>query len=843
MNLPFNYLTHRFIFLLMFLCVFQVIIAQPGSNDTTFNTYDDGSMGNGDAFPTGWVNTTKIQSDGKIVVGGSFGSYNGFSRAYITRLNSNGSIDNSFNLGTGFNNSVYAIDIQSNGQIIIGGSFLDYNGSNCNNLARVNSNGSLDTAFNNQTSLIGLNGSVNAVAIQPDGKIIVGGSFYSINGISANRILRLNSDGSLDSTFITGTGFSDGVQTLNLLPDGKIIVGGLFSSYNGSPAYFIARLNPDGTLDNSFNSLLSSSVFSTAIQSDGKIIVGGSFEFYNSISRHYIARLNTDGSLDASFDPGTGFGNPVYAIAIQADGKIITGGEFQYYNGNPVKFITRLNSNGSFDATYNVGYGAAGPVKSISKLFDESLIIGGNLDGYDGTPLGRIAHLYSDGSLDVDFNPKTGASNHVNTLAVQSDGKIVLGGVFNYFNGVISKLITRLNADGTYDNTFNTGIGFDGRVNSIILQSDGKILVGGYFYSYNGIVSNRIVRLNTDGTLDLTFNIGSGFNNGNYVKTMAIQPDGKILVSGYFTSFNGTPVNGIVRLNPDGTLDGTFNVGSGPNNEIENITTQPDGKILIGGRFTIFNGSVCGYITRLNADGSIDATFNTGSGFDYFVYSIVNQSDGKLLIGGHFTGYNGTTITRITRLNSDGTLDTSFNPGIVSNRPVLTISLQQNGKIIIGGHFTSVNGISRNRIARLNVDGSLDELFDPGTGFGTAYETYVYASGIQPNGKIILGGSFTSFNGVPRNRIMRLFGDLIENVGLSENSSFPFKMYPNPATSKLIIDLNTSVQSMEILDICGKVMQKETKSNTINVEDLNSGIYILRIESNGEFFTKQFIKQ
>jgi uncharacterized delta-60 repeat protein len=159
MNLPFNYLTHRFIFLLMFLCVFQVIIAQPGSNDTTFNTYDDGSMGNGNAFPTGWVNTTKIQSDGKIVVGGSFGSYNGFSRAYITRLNTNGSIDNSFNVGTGFNNSVYAIDIQSNGQIIIGGSFLGYNGINCNNLARVNSDGSLDTAFNNQTSLIGLNGS------------------------------------------------------------------------------------------------------------------------------------------------------------------------------------------------------------------------------------------------------------------------------------------------------------------------------------------------------------------------------------------------------------------------------------------------------------------------------------------------------------------------------------------------------------------------------------------------------------------------------------------------------------------------------------------------------------
>jgi uncharacterized delta-60 repeat protein len=249
------------------------------------------------------------------------------------------------------------------------------------------------------------------------------------------------------------------------------------------------------------------------------------------------------------------------------------------------------------------------------------------------------------------------------------------------------------------------------------------------------------------GTMDLSFNPDDvGFGNGDgpnsTVRTTAIQSDGKIIIGGFFTSFNGTSQNRIARLNNDGSLDTTFNPGTGANNEILTLVLQSDGKIIVGGDFSTFNGVIRTRIARLNTDGSLDTTFNPGTGANNDVVSIVIQNDGKIIIAGRFVSFNGFSRSRIARLNNDGSLDTSFNPGTGANDEILTTTVQSDGKIIIGGRFESFNGTPQNYIARLNTDGSVDTTFNPGTGA----DFYVETTALQSDGKIIIGGLFSSFN-------------------------------------------------------------------------------------------------
>ncbi|MCB9808982.1 delta-60 repeat domain-containing protein [Candidatus Nomurabacteria bacterium] len=294
-------------------------------------------------------------------------------------------------------------------------------------------------------------------------------------------------------------------------------------------------------------------------------------------------------------------------------------------------------------------------------------------------------------------------------------------------------------SDGTLDTTFNVGTGFNDYVIALEQQPDGKVIAGGMFTSYNGTAINRIARINSDGSLDTTFNVGTGFNN--QVRGLAIQTDGKILVVGQFTSYNGTAINRIARINSDGSLDTTFNVGTGFNNITRNVVVQPDGKIVVGGYFTAYNGVSRVRLARLNPDGSLDTTFTIGSGFNNYVNGVTLQTDGKILVGGTFTAYNGVSRVRLARLNPDGSLDTTFTIGSGFNNILYNITVQTDGKILVVGQFTTFQGVSANRIIRLNPDGSRDTTFSIGAGFNS----HVFMSNVQSDGKIIVTGWFTAY--------------------------------------------------------------------------------------------------
>ena len=353
----------------------------------------------------------------------------------------------------------------------------------------------------------------------------------------------------------------------------------------------------------------------------------------------------------------------------------------------------------------------------------------------------------------VGFDIGTGFNDFIQYVSPQPNGKILVGGGFTTFNGSSQNRLIRLNSDGPKDTSFDIGTGFNDIVHPVSPQPDGKILVGGYFTTFNDVPQKYLIRLNSDGTKDTSLNIGTGFNN--YVNSISLQQDGKILVGGQFTTFNGVPQNYLIRLNPDGTKDTSFDIGTGFSYWVSRITLQPDGKIIVSGHFSSFNDAQQNRLIRLNSNGTKDTSLNIGTGFNSSVNSISLQQDGKILVGGQFTTFNGTPQNRLIRLNSDGTKDTSFDIGTGFNNYVNSISPQPDGKIIVGGFFTTFNDVPQKYLIRLNSDGTKDTSFDIGTGFGY----YVYFTSTQPDGKILVGGQFTTFNDAQQNRLIRLNSD------------------------------------------------------------------------------------
>lgn len=381
------------------------VLSNIAINPTDYSFYDETfNIGGGFDNP---VYTTAIQTDGKIICGGQFTQFDGSSTGYgIARLNSDGTLDGSFSVGTGFDSSVQAVAIQSDGKIICIGEFSTYKENPiASRIARLDNSGSLDTTFNTNAGTGFDAKAIQAIALQPDGKIVCGGnSLSNFNGTAVNGIFRLNTDGTLDTTFNSGgSGLNDkpAVRSIAIQPDGKIVCVGVgdFSSYNGIPvAYEIMRLNTDGTLDTAFNTNAGTGfdreVYTVAIQSDGKIFCGGDFGFFNDIGTlNYIVRLNADGTYDSTFLQTPGFNSTVYTILLDAADNAFIGGSFNSYNNITSNCIIRLDNSGSILNTFNNGFNTT--VYTISQQSDGKIVVGGNFTAYSGYSNYYTTRLFS----------------------------------------------------------------------------------------------------------------------------------------------------------------------------------------------------------------------------------------------------------------------------------------------------------------------------------------------------------------------------------------------------------------------------------------------------------------
>ncbi|GAB2943693.1 hypothetical protein GCM10027048_05500 [Hymenobacter coalescens] len=383
---------------------------------------------------------------------------------------------------------------------------------------------------------------------------------------------------------------------------------------------------------------------------------------------------------------------------------------------------------------FALGAGFNSTVKGVALQPDGKIVAVGPFSAYDGAAVRNVARLLPDGRLDTGFSiTGTGFNDEVNSVEVQADGKILVQGSFTSYNGVACERLARLNADGSLDGSFScTGLNPGGFIFGVAPQADGKLIIWGTFTSYRGTPRNYIARLNADGSLDASFaTTGTGLDNG--LNTVALQADGKIVVAGAFTQYNGTPRPSVARLNPDGTLDAAFAPSNtGLTTSLHTLAVQPDGRILVADQ---------GTIVRFHPDGSRDNSFGlTGTGLNNWPTELAVQPDGKLLVGGQFTSYNGTPRQYLARLNSDGSLDPSFvTPGSGLNNIVNDLRLQPDGKVLVAGGFTTFNGASANRFVRLNPDGSLNSAAAP-----LSAAAFVWNTGATtPSITVRAGGTYT----------------------------------------------------------------------------------------------------
>ncbi len=595
-------------------------LARYNEDGTPDKSFSDGgieisSVSAGNDFPTSIV----IQKNGKIVVVGYseiIGRDVQYRSSEIARFNTDGSLDNSFSVNqerfgflSAYPNSAV---LQSDGKIVIAGQTVTGTGEEDEMtttdifVARYNTDGRFDSTFNDngfQTTDFGADANDNdnaiGVKLQSDGKIVVLGNNW--NGSNYDFVLaRYNTNGGADKTFGTNgvrtTDFdnsNDTAKVLSIRSDGKIVVAG---SSNGTE-FSLVRYNMDGSPDTSFdgdgkfsNKLKAAdqgrtNFTSTAIQRDGKMIVAGNT--WNGNNQEFlVARYNINGSLDTTFSHDgvqtVNFGisrDGATQVTIQKDGKIVAAGYSADDDGSHFA-LARLNKDGSLDSSF-AGNGT-------SRL---------NLNG-----LGRI-----------------------NGLALQSDGKIVVTGpLWNGSNNDFG--VVRYNTNGHLDSTFGTnGIlktdfgSTEDDAKTIILQADGKILVSGLAYNYS-TKTFMLIRYNADGSIDSTYKNSIPVGEHDLVNTMAIQSDGKIVMGGSLyskgqydsaTYDNSNSNYAVARFNTNGSLDTSFNrtgfniIDVEKDDVINSIVIQRNGKIIAGG---LSNNTIS--LVRFNSNGTLDSSFN-----------------------------------------------------------------------------------------------------------------------------------------------------------------------------------------------------------------------------------------
>ena len=419
-------------------------------------------------------------------------------------------------------------------------------------------------------------------------------------------------------------------------------------------------------------------VRSTAVLPDGRIVIGGDFTNYNGVARARVARLNRDLSLDTTFDPALGPDGSVYAVYALGDGKVMIGGSFT-----------------------NV----AGVVRT------------------------RVARLNADGSLDVSFDPLGGPDGTVTSLATADESSWYIAGDFVLVDGFLRSGVAKLTANGGVDLSFVSGNGTDGPVNSVVTQTDGKVVIGGEFFSFNSTNRTRLARLNANGALDLSFDPGAGPDAA--VAAMAIQADGKILVGGSFRNIGVNPRASVARLNANGTLDLTFDPGVGPNGAVRAVAVQFNGKILIGGDFSSVAGLTRGYIARLSRGGTNETAFSAGTGANAPLSALLVTLDGTILVGGAFGVFDGLPRTGVSLVAGEAPLQTCTLVGQVTDAmqsPVQTLSGVQ---VAVAGQVVTTDFLGNFSVTNVPVNAGMT-LSASAPGYATYY-TSGYLAAVPTN--------------------------------------------------------------------------------------------------------------
>ncbi|MGI8437460.1 MAG: putative Ig domain-containing protein [Chthoniobacterales bacterium] len=719
-----------------------------GSVDSSFNFSHDYSS----------VGEVGVLSNGQLVVSATQTTYGSMPTEQILRVNANGAVDPTFSISPVESRSygtVKQIVQQSDGKILVAGWFDTFAGLSRQKIVRLMADGSVDAGFNPPTSTA-VYGIWSKPLLLAGGKFLVGGDFTSIDGSASPGVARLNSDGTFDSTF-QPSGFirvsGSPIRAVALQSDGKIVLGGRFQLSLPTRRVPLFRLNANGAADTSFAYPIQTTAYDLAVRANDKLVAAVSGTYAGA-----IYQFSADGTIDPTFQVPSFFddtfsefapGTP-YSLGLLSDGRILAGGLFtDVGSGTGLQHfgVARLNADGTLDPTLSnipkTGY-ATNP-QSFVRLSDQSTLACFGADVEPSTP-SNLPRFLADGSIDSTFQLTSSDPNSIVasgftalTLTPVADGKLFISGYPPdevYRSG---KFLT----DGTEDLGFHSG--YERGFQIGIALTDGKVLLSAGDDPQDTLSGGILTRRQFSGNNDYGFSLApeimaaqvtrlfNGVLDQMHVgsRVLAAQPDGKVL----FVYFSGTDEQyHLIRLAADGSIDGTFNetamvpldvtIGypyvydyiQGANvqppdgvyravSPVADAHVFPDGRILLVGRFTSFNGTPARGMIRLLADGTVDSTFSAGGGAQWTtttetstfypgIEAIAEEVDGTFLIAGTFEAFNGTPLPGIASLHPDGTVDTSFTP--VARRLKFAsgsakLERQPDGSFLLSGPYSFPN--------------------------------------------------------------------------------------------------------------------------------------------------------
>ncbi len=717
--------------------------------------------------------------DGGVYIGGSFTNFAGEVRTRLALINADGELDPDY--APELNGTVLSMALQEDGKLIIGGTFSVVNEETQVYLARLNEDGSLDTSYDPQP-----NSSVATMWLESDGSLTVGGSFTTwwpnydadaddaddYESVSQPYLARINTDGTVNENWTPSIGGS--VAAMARQPDGKIVLGGSFTYIGAEVRYYLGRITADGEVDETFDPSPDSSVTSIAIQEDGDIVFGGSFttlqlddgegddddeddETDDDAQRVYIARVHADGSLDTGYVPL--FDNTVRSLLLLPDGDLLVGGDFRRYYADEEAYsescfsLIRLNEDGTRHDADNE-WETNGEVYVLATMSDGDVMVGGSFEtaySFNGESIRvnpSVLRYDPDAGLELGWavHSQVSADRYVGALTVQRSGNVLAAGQFAEIGGFEANNIARFTPEGKVDSTFTlranapvnalvdrieTGIWDTLRSNLAWIGADSADLEGGDYSTLDDLVGS--------------------------IRCLVREPSGAILIGGLFSNSEGTSGPNLVRYLPDGTFDASFRPN--PNSTVQDVAVLDDGSLIVVGDFTTMGGVDRPYIAKLAADGTLDTTFVPVPSSS--VNTVVVQSDGKLLIGGDFVYWqeddgegddddgdeatdDDTRQPYFARLKTNGGIDRTFLPLVNDN--VNAIVIAANGDITIGGDFTAVTGYdedttayTRPYLARMSSAGIVDEDFNPSPNGA------VNALALLDDGRLVMGGEFYLF--------------------------------------------------------------------------------------------------
>lgn len=839
-----------------------------GIPDTTFNPE-----------PNGEVNALAVQPDGKIVIGGAFTQFFGpteptpVPRSGLARVDENGILDADFNpnayggiaviMPVTYPNSTTGPAGNQTQKFLVGGSFTSIGGVSVTNLALLNADGSVDTQ---DFSSPNPDGTVLAIGVESDsghaGDIIIGGNFQNLtypNVVNQPYLARLTAKGALDSTYNPQP--NGEVSVITMQSNGQALVGGSFTEFtptggpsssaptNGSTTTdidYVGRLGTDGSVDTTFEPQPSGVVSAIVIVPNSNwIVIAGDFTSVTpastatTSSAYYIARLGANnGAFDPTFIPE--FDGPINELVYEPnDGKFVIAGSFQNYvtsvvvgasettEGGVITTDTsrpgmaRLNSDGSLDQNYNPAPNGAVLSLAIDPV-QYQILVGGRFSSIGttntgaqttsggpttttvpGNPIGggtlptsqaNLARLNTDGTLDVGFLPQV--NGPVTALYVDSNHNVYAGGTFTSVTtgGTIVKNtvtggttytayhLAEFNDEGQFETAFQASTQLNATVNSIAVEPNGELLVAGQFTNINGTYATNLARFWPDGTVD-TFGADT---DGPVFTTATVANGSSIYVGGAFSGVGGGYQNNLARLNFDGTLDTTF--APTVNGPVYAMMIDEQGRLVIGGAFTSVNGQQALYVARVTQTGALDTSFTASANGPVYALALADnlsmpQLGGSgaqnpyIYIGGAFTQVNGGAYPYLARLTANGATDPSFAP--LPNNAVKALALLPDGTLAVGGNFTAIAFTAQRYFADLATTGQASSasaalaLNGPVDAIVLENRSQNTSSGGTPQSldPIVIGGSFTSVGGVARNNVARLVWTAA-GAPLSVDSSF-----------------------------------------------------------------------